>query len=307
MKSFFSVLFWVFCAVQVIAQVPLKLSYQAVVRNGSNQLVLSQQVGMRISILQGSANGTPVYAETQTTITNANGLVSVEIGGGTVVIGNVASINWANGPYFIKTETDPAGGTNYTITGKSQLLSVPYALYAANAGTASGGGNFTHYIGEKFGGGVIYHLWKDSSGVEHGLIVDKSDLSVGHVWSNRDQTLIGTTAQSSWDGLSNSNAIIGQASHTSSAAALCLNSTNGGQSDWYLPSLDELSLLWHSRFNVNKTLSTINGATVLPFSAYYWSSTEFNATNSWFVYFSDGDTNETFKTSTGSVRAVRTF
>ncbi len=87
---------------------------------------------MKISILQGSATGTEVYSETQTPTTNANGLVGIEIGGGA----GFSTINWVNGPYFIKTETDPTGGTNYTITGTNQLLSVPYSLNAKTAETA---------------------------------------------------------------------------------------------------------------------------------------------------------------------------
>ena len=118
----------------VFAQTPEKMSYQAVVRNSSNQLVTSKAIGMKISILQGTANGTVVYTETQTPTTNANGLVSIEIGGNT----NFKTIDWAKGPYFLKTETDPAGGTNYTITGSSQLLSVPYALHAKTAESVTG-------------------------------------------------------------------------------------------------------------------------------------------------------------------------
>ena len=121
------------------AQAPEKMSYQAVVRNTTNNLVVSQSVGMQISILQGSSTGTAVYVETQTPTSNANGLVSLEIGGGTVVSGNMATINWANGPYFIKTETDPTGGSSYTITGTSQLLSAPYALYAKTSGSSTPG------------------------------------------------------------------------------------------------------------------------------------------------------------------------
>ncbi|MEA3508406.1 MAG: FISUMP domain-containing protein, partial [Synergistota bacterium] len=83
-------------------------------------------------------SGTAVYVETQTPTTNVNGLVSIEIGAGTVQSGDFTTIDWANGPYFIKTETDPAGGTNYTITGTSQLLSVPYALHAKSADTVTG-------------------------------------------------------------------------------------------------------------------------------------------------------------------------
>ena len=121
------------------AQAPEKMSYQAVVRNTTNNLVTNQAVGMQISILQGSATGTAVYVETQTPTSNANGLVSLEIGGGAVVSGNTATINWANGPYFIKTETDPTGGSSYTITGTSQLLSTPYALYAKTSGSSTPG------------------------------------------------------------------------------------------------------------------------------------------------------------------------
>lgn len=121
------------------AQSPHRMSYQAVVRNSSFALVVSAPVGMKISILQGSATGTAVYVETQTPSTNANGLATIEIGGGTVVTGTIASINWAAGPYFIKTETDPAGGTNYTIASTTQLLSVPFALYSANSGSSTPG------------------------------------------------------------------------------------------------------------------------------------------------------------------------
>jgi len=115
----------------IFAQAPQKLSYQAVIRNSSNALVTSTNVGMQISILQGSETGTVVYTDTQTPTTNANGLVSIEIGGGA----GFNTIDWSAGPYFIKTETDPAGGTAYTIIGTSQLLSVPYALHAKTAET----------------------------------------------------------------------------------------------------------------------------------------------------------------------------
>jgi hypothetical protein len=114
------------------SQAPQKMSYQAVIRNSSGALVNSTTVGMKISIIQGSIAGTIVYSETQSTTTNANGLASLEIGSGVVISGSFSSINWAAGPLFIKTQTDPTGGTNYTITGSSQLMSVPYALFSAN-------------------------------------------------------------------------------------------------------------------------------------------------------------------------------
>ena len=116
----------------LLAQSPNRISYQAVIRNASNVLVVNAPVKMRISILQGSATGTAVYTELHNPTTSAIGLVSLEIGGGTSPSGSIAGIDWSKGPFFIKTETDPAKGTNYSIVGTSQLLSVPYALNSGN-------------------------------------------------------------------------------------------------------------------------------------------------------------------------------
>jgi len=138
-----SIAFVLFCCFQVsivFGQAPQYLSYQAVIRDGSNNLVTSTAVGMQISILQGSASGTAVYVETQAPTTNINGLVTIQIGTGNVVSGSFSGIDWSNGPYYIKTGTDPTGGTNYSaIVGTSQLVSVPYALYSATSGSSAPG------------------------------------------------------------------------------------------------------------------------------------------------------------------------
>jgi hypothetical protein len=329
MKKIITICAAILITASMFAQSPNKMSYQAVIRNSSNALMPNFAVGMQISILQTSPSGTAVYVETQTPTTNANGLASIEIGGGTVVSGNFSSIDWANGPYFVKTETDPTGGTSYSIMGTSQLLSVPYALYASNAGSSMPGpqgpagpqgpqgatgpqgpaGGFTHYIGEEFGGGIIYYLWKDLNNVEHGLIVALTNVSTAQAWSNNINTLIGSSAQSTWDGLSNSNAIVSQAGHINSAAKLCLDLIAGGQSDWYLPSVDELSLVWHNRFIINKVISTIPGAQLFGTGlSDYWSSSE-NSYNSAYPFrFGPGDANGNgFKSSTYFVRAIRSF
>jgi hypothetical protein len=125
---------YVFLTLQISAQSPQKMSYQAVIRNSNGQLVTNTVIGMQISIVQGSENGTVVYSEIQTPATNANGLVTTEIGG----MNGFNAIDWANGPYFIKTEADLNGGTNYTITGTNQLLSVPYALHSKSAENLTG-------------------------------------------------------------------------------------------------------------------------------------------------------------------------
>jgi len=136
MKRIFLLLLCVVLSYQVVvAQSPQKMSYQCVVRNAGNSLVASSPVGIRISILQGSSTGASVYTETHLVNTNANGLATIEIGGGTAVSGSFGLISWANGPYFVKSETDPTGGTSYSISAVAQLLSVPYALYAETSGT----------------------------------------------------------------------------------------------------------------------------------------------------------------------------
>ncbi|NQY30845.1 MAG: hypothetical protein HRT69_15435, partial [Flavobacteriaceae bacterium] len=133
MKKIYTLITILLLNMAAFAQAPQKMSYQAVVRDAANGLIANQMVGMQISILQGSDTGTPVYVETQTPTTNANGLASLEIGTGNIVSGTFASIDWSTGTYYIKTETDLAGGNTYTISGASQLLSVPYALYAGGS------------------------------------------------------------------------------------------------------------------------------------------------------------------------------
>jgi hypothetical protein len=138
MKKIFIAVAAIMLSVSAFSQAPEKMSYQAVVRNATNTLVVNQSVGMQITILQGGATGTAVYVETQTPTTNANGLVSLEIGLGTVTTGDFSTIDWGNDSYYIKTETDPTGGSTYTIEGTTQLMSVPYALYAKTSGSATG-------------------------------------------------------------------------------------------------------------------------------------------------------------------------
>jgi hypothetical protein len=112
------------------------VSYQAVVRDASNELIKDGLVGMRISIIHGSATGNVVFSELQSKFTNNNGLLSLEIGAVSPLLGDFGNIDWSAGPYFIKTETDLTGGSNFTVSGTSQLLSVPFALFARSSGSA---------------------------------------------------------------------------------------------------------------------------------------------------------------------------
>jgi hypothetical protein len=312
MKKFFTVLSAVLISASLWSQAPQSFSYQAVILGANNVLLVEKQVGVKISILQGSESGSAVYTETHTQTTNVNGLVSLSIGSGINPSSDFSKIDWSKGSYFVKIETDLEGGTSYILTTISQLLSVPYAIHAKTAESIVGGntgnnsGSFTHYIGEEFGGGVIFHLWKDKLGSEHGLVVATTDQSTAQAWSNIDSVDIGQTAKSSWDGLSNSNAIVNQSGHTSSAAKLCLDLVSGGQNDWYLPSIQELNMLSNNYFTVVKSLAQISGATQLG-SKIYWSSTERSngsAMDSIFYYgYADNDS----KNELYFVRAVRAF
>jgi hypothetical protein len=119
-------------------QAPEGFKYQAVVRDAGNIILNNQTVGLRMTIQQGSIGGTTVYAETFAPTTNAYGLVNLEIGNGTLVSGTFANIDWSAGPYFMETAVDVTGGTNYAVMGTSQLMSVPYALYAKTSGNGAG-------------------------------------------------------------------------------------------------------------------------------------------------------------------------
>ena len=122
-----------------MAQSPELFTYQAIIRNSNNMLVANMHVRARICIKQGSASGDDIYSETHVVQTNANGLMTFNIGEGTVLHGDFSTIQWSNGPFFLVVAVDPHGGEDYTITSTQQLLSVPYALYAQKAGNGFSG------------------------------------------------------------------------------------------------------------------------------------------------------------------------
>ena len=329
----------------VWAQSPEKMSYQAVIRDASNALVTNTSVGMQISILQGSASGTVVYTETQTPSTNANGLVSIEIGGGT----GFNTINWANGPYFIKTETDLAGETNYTITGTSQLLSVPYALYSKTAetitgtisetdpvytgseaanitttditnlsnlsGVNTGDQDLSYSVGDFAQGGIVF--WVDETG-QHGLVCAKTDQGAAVRW---DAGTLGNTqakGDGPFSGEANTSIIIAAQvaigdDNVTYAARICneLQITEGGKTygDWYLPSKEELNLMYQNKSTIDATAVANSGSAFYTGAVnIYWSSTEYGINHAWSQTFTNGSQNSSMKNFTGCrVRAIRAF
>lgn len=122
-----------------MAQVPQTFTYQAVVRDANGRLISNGNVGVKVSILQGSETGAVVYQDEQTARTNANGLFTIEIGNEQ---NSIAAIDWARGPYFLKSEVDPTGGNSYVLSTIQQMLSVPYALRAHTVDSIIGGVNY---------------------------------------------------------------------------------------------------------------------------------------------------------------------
>jgi hypothetical protein len=211
------------------------------------------------------------------------------------------------------TETPTAqlqvGGTGTTGTFKyiDGNQSNGYVLTSDSDGNATWQLNgFLYEIGEYVSGegGVIFHRYL-TGGTQEYLVVDTSNLSTGVEYSNLSTTSIGSTARSFWDGLSNSNAIAAQSGHTTSAANLCLTSTNNGKSDWYLPSEGELNLIFDNRYELSKTLTTVSGATDINYDRIYWSSTERAATTA-YAKSIFGVTSED-KSVNWYVRAIRKF
>lgn len=169
-----------------------------------------------------------------------------------------------------------------------------------------GPGGLTHYVGEEYGGGVIFHVYLDENKEEHGLIVSAEYLGLAQ-WSNITSGL--TTGSSTWDGPNNTVAMQSQAGATSGAWKLCNDYINDGYIDWYLPAIDELVLLFNARFNVNQTLSSIAGADELNYDP-LWSSTEFSAITAFMCDFYAGIPNiYTYpnKQTQYNVRAIRKF
>lgn len=283
------------------AQVPQKMNYQAIIRDATGHYVTTQ-VGMQITVLKGSSTGSPVYTETQLPIPDANGLVTIKIGEGTPVGSSTfAQIDWAAGPYFIQTETDPSGGNSYSLTDINQLLSVPFTLY-----TRTRGG---HYIGESFGGGIVVAV-SNNAGVEHGLIASLTNLgpAPGSPWSEDQITFIGPAAQSLTDGQANTNAILAKSPSFESAAKVCDDYRGGGFDDWYLPSIRELKECYDANFAVTNNLGIIDGFLF----DNYWSSTENMDDNTgattYFIGFHIGILNPGgHKSHLLRVRAVRKF
>ena len=205
-----------------------------------------------------------------------------------------------NKPTIDGSETTVTAGTNVTIIGTGTTAD-PYIIHSTS-------GSAAHYVGELYGGGVVF--WVDETGTS-GLIVSMIDLSTSTAWSNITDIEIGITARSDWNGAGNTTAITNQSGHPNFAATLCEYYTNtdygtGTYSDWYLPSIAELNHIWNNFYEVQKVLDHGTGITTMA-KNYYWSSTEMSATLAGLFYFGGGFSGFNNKSYTGYIRGVRAF
>ena len=182
------------------AQSPDMFNYQAVARNDQGEIIANQNVGIKISVRQGSPNGTIVYAEEHNASTNNNGLVNMMVGNGAALSGSFTNIVWGEGTYFIEVAMDETGGTNYSVMGTTQLVSVPYAKYADSSGNAFTGNyndlNNTPELGRYVDTSMVARWDKDSTddfSGDYGDLSNKPDLSdtasYDDYWKNKDDTI----------------------------------------------------------------------------------------------------------------------
>lgn len=160
MKHFIFTLF-LLVTLQLSAQTPNAINYQAVARDGSGQLIVNKDIRVRLSILSGNINGTSVYSETHQVKTNLSGVFHFEIGRGSVISGDFVNIAWQSGSHFAKIEIDPNEGNNFLWVGTTQFLSVPYALFAEDVAmqySISGGNKFIARVNSGTADSVIMDL-----------------------------------------------------------------------------------------------------------------------------------------------------
>lgn len=197
MKKIYFFILMLYSTSALMAQTTDAINYQAVIRNSSGQLLVNTTVGVQVSILQGSAQGTVSYVETHTVSTNANGLMSFPIGTGAAATGTYASIDWSLKPYYVSIALDLTSGNSYMPYSTTGLHSVPYALQAKKADVltnpleAGAGISITDNNVSIADGKTINNVkvWDGSSWVNKAVSVSSGTVGNGQAFNHRDPYL----------------------------------------------------------------------------------------------------------------------
>ena len=257
-----------------------------------------------------SADIPTLNQNTTGTAANVTGIVALANGGtGTTTPSLVAGTNiniTGTFPNQTITATGTAGAVTQIVAGTNVTLSPAGGTGIVTINASGGGGGGGTEIGAQIGGGIVVAVFNDA-GVNKALVASLTNLSTSLSWTVTAQqaVLIGATAQSLFDGLTNTNAIIAQtgaSATTAYAAGISRLFAGGGFSDWYLPALWELNMIYNSAAIVSKVLGSVNGI-LNGFN--YWSSTELSATNSWNLTSTDGAQVSNSKANNRAIRAVR--
>jgi uncharacterized protein (TIGR02145 family) len=242
MKKIILFSFFVFAGLSGNTQAPQSFMYQAVVRNSTGEIIANQPVSIRVSILEGFPPGISVYTERHFLSTNDFGLATLEIGNGQVESGSFDEIHWGGGDFFLSIYIDPTGGTNFILMGTSQLLSVPFALFANNGSEWIKDGDNIHYDDGNVGIGTnsplsLFHLKggilstgttgttpMSGSGTRFMWVPSKGALRAGSVAGNYwDDANIGTKSMA-----------IGENNMASGATSISLGKDNQAIGQWSL-------------------------------------------------------------------------
>ncbi|MEN9394972.1 MAG: hypothetical protein RL362_1193 [Bacteroidota bacterium] len=316
MKQLHFILFWVM-SIGLLAQAPQGIPYQAVVRNVDGTVMSNTAITITFKIHDVTAAGVVVYEETHAVTSNSQGLVSMNVGSGTVVTGAFDNINWGGGNKFLHVLMN-AGNGNIDL-GTQQMMSVPYALYAEDVNvrvSVTGDSLFIGnqvsivpgvsaandiQVGDLYQGGYVAYLFQPGdlgyvANERHGIIVSTQDVGVA-VWGCYETFVIGTDYYLG-SGIINTNAILSYSCGlVNTAAQLCSDYIFQGYADWQLPSYDELMAIYT---NLHNSVSFTYGS--------YWTSTQESGSWSKSIGFNNNGSNEhSTKNSIINVRAIRYF
>jgi hypothetical protein len=187
---------------------------------------------------------------------------------------------------FINTGTNPGG--------KLSLVNNNNAGNLSFIGPPPGPTTYT--IGQAALGGVIAYITGGGSTGTSGLVAQVADVSSGASWGCNGTTITGADGTAIGTGNQNTIDIMAGCATAGIAARLCGDLTEGGYSDWYLPSLDELQQLYNNRVAIGGFAGPV-----------YWSSTELDSSGAYTLIFANGNQYFDSKSVTNYVRAIRSF